>query len=325
MLNLNELSALLENAIPAEEETFDIRFEKTVSLVEQEKFTEAIPLIKTILNEGRIDIRLVMYLFYAHFLEEGVKSLNDIFLFIVTLIDEHWEKLSPAQMRDKHVHSSLAWFFSSISKKLRRSEKLYKEKRPDDFWNKSVTTFSNQDFEKLKDLLPQLNEFFTYKWEEPTFNQSIMFISKWLEDLSQVLVNEESKAKEKTEEEDKGLASLETFHKKSRLETSKKTFSLEEILLSSEAMELFFQKIQTFESLIDKKDFAKAALVSDDITNTIEHFDPSIFFPKLFSRYFALIAEHIDTLSQEWENKKSLRWQSLHRLYHTDLEEFIKW
>lgn len=110
----------------------------------------------------------------------------------------------------------------------------------------------------------------------------------------------------------------------SRLLIEKET-PLQEILASSEPMILLFKKIQVFVALIEKQDFEKAAIVSDDIQTTIKNFDPSLFFPKLFSHYFALTAAHSDVLSNALNNKTSLKWEALNRLYQTDVEEFIQW
>ena len=100
---------------------------------------------------------------------------------------------------------------------------------------------------------------------------------------------------------------------------------LSEFLDSSAPMTLLMKKLQAFELLIEKEDFVKAALIADDISTLMKNFDPSLFFPKLFSKYFALSATHIDTLAMEWENKNTLKWEALHRLYQTDLSGFIEW
>jgi hypothetical protein len=317
-MELSEFYTVLENATTVEEDVFDIRFEEVVSLVEQEKFEQATPLITTILNEGTVDIRLVMYLFYANFLETGIGCLKDFFPAIMILLNEHWERISPLQTRDKHVLSSLTWFLSSIVKKIKRSEKLYKEKRADDFWNKSIQSLSPQDLNELKTIAHRLGKLLTQKLEEPSLNQYIMFITKWLDSLAHVVADEEDQPEE--------VATVSPPESPLPEEqSSDQKGPLQEVLASSEQMILLYKKLQLFEDLIEKQDFEKAALIADDITTTIKNFDPTLFFPKLFSRYFALTATHIDTLSDEWNNKTSLKWEALNRLYQTDIEGFIQW
>lgn len=314
-MELSEFYTVLENATTVEEDVFDIRFEKVVSLVEQEKFNQATPLITTILNEGIVDIRLVMYLFYANFLEKGISCLKDFFPAIMTLIDEHWERISPLQTRDKHVLSSLTWFLSSIAKKIKRSEKLYKEKRADAFWNKSTQSLSPPDLDELKTIAHRLGKLLVQKLEESSLNQYIMFICKWLDSLTNIVAAEEQQPVEVDMTPESPVPE----------EQNSDQGSLQEVLASSEPMLLLYKKLQLFEELIEEQDFEKAALIADDITTTIKNFDPTLFFPKLFSRYFALTATHIDILSDEWNNKTSLKWEALNRLYQTDIEGFIQW
>lgn len=94
---------------------------------------------------------------------------------------------------------------------------------------------------------------------------------------------------------------------------------------SIEKMEIFFNKLKMFESLINKNDYVKAALVARDIDQMIENFDPLAYFPKLFSTYFSLLAKHVAALSQQWDNKESLQLKFLEKLYQTDIEKFLNW
>ena len=67
----------VRKSAPVEEETFDVRFEEVVSLVDEERLGEASVLITSILNEGTVDLRLVIYLFYAQFISQGIRSPKD--------------------------------------------------------------------------------------------------------------------------------------------------------------------------------------------------------------------------------------------------------
>lgn len=316
MNSVVDLYPIMENAKIVEEETFDLRFEEVSSLIDQEKLQEALSLIKTVLSEGAVDIRLLIYQFYIQFALEGLQSIEKVFPSMITIMTDHWEKISPVNLRDKYFWSSLAWFLSTIVKKLKRSEKLLKDKRDDEFWNRAVATLSYQDIERLLIAVHQFAEFVVQKMQQPSLSQPIMYIAQWLESLKTLI--QEPKAEET-------LPELHATSLESPTTTFKNEIGLKEILASSEAIQHLFRKIRAFESLIEAQDFYKAALVSDDIAQIIKSFDPTIFFPKLFSRYFSLSATYIDSLSQEWESKGSLKWDTLNRLYQTDLDEFIEW
>jgi hypothetical protein len=318
MIDIPKLYALLKNATTVEEDLFDVRFEEVVSLVDQEQLNEASTIIISILNEGKVDLRLVMYLFYTQFINKGISSLKSIFPAIKTIINDYWEKISPVNMRDKYLSSSLTWFLSTIGKKIKRSEKLYKSKKTDDFWNKSVGSLSSETIDQLIFESRELGAFLLKKTEDPSINQYVLFISKWLENLKSMV---EENIDSTPDEAPLTEAPLEEPINESSIPQS----PIVAVLTPSEAMIHFFQKIQAFETSIENQNFEKAALISDDIDQIIKNFDPSLFFPKLFSKYFALSATHIDTLSYQIGNKGSLKWEALHRLYRTNLEEFMEW
>lgn len=318
MIDTAKLYSLLENATTIDEEIFDLRFEEVISLVDEERLHEATKLITAILNEGRVDLRLVMYLFYAQFINQGIGSLTTIFPAIQTILEDHWEKISPVNMRDKYLLSSLTWFLSTVGKKLKRSEKLYKSKKADEFWNKSVHAITAQ---KVEQLLAATKEFSIYlhkKIDDTDLNQYLLFISKWMDNLKSVAENERADEPEEPKQHEPAPQAAV------KPSTSPQT-PLKEVADTSEPFTLLIKKIQAFEALVAKQQFEKAALVSEDLSLILKNFDPSVYFPKLFSKYFALSAVHIDTLAQEWENKNSLKWEALQRLYQTDLEEFIEW
>ncbi len=313
MLQTYELIELLGNATVAEEEAFDIRFEEIVSLVDQDKFEEASHLILDVFKDGTIDIRLVMYLLYAQFEAEGICSLQVVFPLLMQVISDFWDKISPASHRDKYLLGSLTWFFSSIAKKLKRSEKLYKDKKPDRFWIDSLNALQPDTIRTLLEMNHTLSDFLSQKVKEPSLNQHVMFISKWIEGL-----------KIETKESNKPIIAPEPS-KKQIPENVQKQSPTPDVLDVSEPMRLLMKKIQAFETFVEEHNFEKAALLGDDIGQILKNFDPSLYFPTLFSQYFALSATHIDSLSQEWENKGSLKWEALQKLYQTDLEGFIQW
>ncbi len=84
------------------------------------------------------------------------------------------------------------------------------------------------------------------------------------------------------------------------------------------------RKLEAFDELIAKGKMPLAALVANDINNTIAHFDPKIYFPKLFSRFALLFALHIGELASFEEAKKSVAWKALGELYKVDLEAFVE-
>lgn len=87
----------------------------------------------------------------------------------------------------------------------------------------------------------------------------------------------------------------------------------------------FLLKLDAFETLVDKNDHLKAAIVAQDINLSIDSFDPANYFPKIFAKYFSLLARHVTALSEQAIHKDSMQFQVLQKLYQTDKEMFIEW
>lgn len=318
MLNLTELTSLCQKAKPIEKGDFDLHFEEIVSLCEKENYQEAVPLIEKVLQEGCLDIRLIMYLSFAEFIKKGPTSFTTLFPQFIFLLDQNWDKISPLKMKEKHIFNSATWFFSTVVKKIKRSEQLFKEERPDFLWKISESTITEEHLIILRESFQPLIQFFKEKWEQPSINQYILRILKWVENFpykkSFSLISEEEaliKPKDFTLEEPSPALTIQRV-------------SLEE-LLCSPLMKQFYEKLKAFEKLVENEDFSKAALISDDIRTILENFNATAFFPKLFSNYFALLAKHIDLFSEEWEQKESLKWAYLNQLYQIDLDAFLTW
>jgi hypothetical protein len=88
-------------------------------------------------------------------------------------------------------------------------------------------------------------------------------------------------------------------------------------------LDLLLRKLQTFETLIGSDQFAKAAVVADDIQMTFDHFDPTLYFPQLFASYLRLLVMHSEQMMNFAQAKDSAEWKALLNYYRSDLEGFI--
>jgi hypothetical protein len=83
-------------------------------------------------------------------------------------------------------------------------------------------------------------------------------------------------------------------------------------------------KMSIFERLISDAKYNLAALVADDVMETIAQFDPKLYFPKLFARFFQLMAVHIGEITSYGYDKESVEWQVLRELYRVDPDGFAE-
>lgn len=414
MTDLNLLEGLLQQATagnPADETPQEL-FDQIVALVEQDKIDDAAGLIEKAFAKGIPDIRLIVYYYYAHFNNCGVKAFADILPGISSIVNQHWNEIKPIDRKDKHVQNSLNWFFSQALDRLKYSEKLYLSGKSHPLWEKSVNGMTPHELGDLAITAQNFQDFFVQQWPKSPTKDRIMHLVKKIEDLKSVVKSEEENAasgenlEEKQEAEPKegvvsgaekfeeeNAASGESSQEKQEAEPKQEAVSrtenieegvqdleqeepweypdagaaelneeelaafegIQEIeqtveavkepvlvkteesspILSSispdekalflEELEVFSRKLKVFELLISQNDYLKAAVVARDIDQLIDNFDPLSYFPKLFGKYFSIVAKNVVGLSDQHEKKESLQVKSLEKLYRTDLDMFIDW
>ncbi|MCH9679838.1 MAG: hypothetical protein K0V04_00265 [Deltaproteobacteria bacterium] len=92
----------------------------------------------------------------------------------------------------------------------------------------------------------------------------------------------------------------------------------------SDALVSLRRKIAGFEYLVERGNFAKAAIVARDVQNIVEHFDPVQFLPSLFAGYFRLMSQRVDQLRPHLDDPDDTPWQALSRFYQADLDGFLE-
>jgi hypothetical protein len=92
----------------------------------------------------------------------------------------------------------------------------------------------------------------------------------------------------------------------------------------SPALASLRRKLDGFQRLVDRGDFAKAAFIARDVQRILERFDPVEFLPSLFAGYFRVMSQRLDELRPHLEHADDTPWQVLSRFYQADLEGFLE-
>jgi hypothetical protein len=95
-------------------------------------------------------------------------------------------------------------------------------------------------------------------------------------------------------------------------------------LRPSPAFLQLLDRLRAFETLLARHENDKAAIVAQDIEATIAQFDPRLYFPELFSGFFAGLAEHAAELAAFQGEQDSMAWRAMGQLYRVDLEAFLR-
>ena len=89
-------------------------------------------------------------------------------------------------------------------------------------------------------------------------------------------------------------------------------------------LQMLLAKITCFQKLVEEQDYIKASIVSMDITQTIENFDPKKFFPELFMPFLKQQIQHADGLRDAQMMSSPDIVQPYIDVYNMDIEEFMK-
>ena len=96
------------------------------------------------------------------------------------------------------------------------------------------------------------------------------------------------------------------------------SFALE----SSYHMDLLIKKLAAFERLLEDEKFPKAALLAQDINQTVSNFDPKLYFPKVFETFIRLQALNYEELSNAYQRDEQ-HWKMMQDWLKVDIDSFI--
>ncbi|MEQ8214941.1 MAG: type VI secretion system protein IglI family protein, partial [Smithellaceae bacterium] len=144
-------------------------------------------------------------------------------------------------------------------------------------------------------------------------------ILEWVQVFQNVVHQEQNR----DEEEQQLEVAKETVPQKEAVKTLNDNFTIEGIE-GSYHMKLLMRKLDAFDRLVEADKLALAAIVADDINNSISNFDPKLYFPGLFTRFYVQFAKNLNSLISYVQFKNSAAWATLQELYKVDIESFIE-
>lgn len=308
-------------------DTTDPRLEEIASLAQDGNYLDAAAQAQAVFEEGVYDIRLLGFFCYGLFLEAGVKGLAEIFAGLVQFLSENWAAVGPVQKREKHAQTSLRWFFNQVLKKLQHEESVKGE-----VWNGWLAETTSDDVERVLEEADSLRRALAGTLEEASgpIMEGLTKTVEWLRPFQQLVYREpepeavpepEPPAAEEPEEVVPNEASRPM---RAEWAPADRSGDGETVWVEgSYHLKLLMRKLAAFERLIAEGKLPRAALVADDIMEIITQFDPRIYIPKIFGRFFMLLAMHSDELSGYADRKDSPEWQAMKEFLKVDLDGFV--
>lgn len=71
-------------------------------------------------------------------------------------------------------------------------------------------------------------------------------------------------------------------------------------------------------------DHQRAAIVAADLLQTLDHFDPRLYLPFLFRKFFRILSVIGNDLTPHMEERTDLTYKALLQLYRVDLDYFVR-
>lgn len=310
---------LLQSSLPIMEnpgiDSKDPRFDEIATLIQDGKYIEAAAQCETILLTGVYDIRLICYFLYGYWLEQGLASLVNVIDCLNYVILENWQAIGPVSKREQVVQNSLGWIFRQMLKKIQ-----YEEKRNTVQWQEWQTSFNADDVGRIL----EASEAFRLSINQQLENNveavpECSKIENWLRGLQRLVYHPpEPEQAELEEQENKAVATHAS------ITPPETVFKSDETNIEvSYPMTLLLKKLAAFELLLEKERFQQAALLAEDINQTLTSFDPLIYFPKTFGKFVRLQAVNFEELSVYEDYKGSPQWQAMQDWLKTDIDSFM--
>lgn len=95
------------------------------------------------------------------------------------------------------------------------------------------------------------------------------------------------------------------------------------VVQASAALIELARTIESFVSLIERKEHLHAAVVADAIQQAIDHFDPRIYLPALLAPYFRALTTYSSELAAIFEQREHLSFRALAQLHKVDPAAFF--
>ena len=331
----------------------DSSVHRVSQLAHRGEVLEAARQAEALLADRVYDMRIIGYFLFGVFLERGINYLPDLLRRVRDLLGDDFSALGPNRKKMRVVDAVLLWLFQSIDARIR----FHAEFR-DETWQGWLAASKPSLSMSISDAAAEVQIAANARLDDPQCIAALARVQRWASsDLGRALSRQgmgpgpgpgpgpgrsaaswQSEPSVELAAEESGAAPIgpvaphaarstrTTLVGTGQAASQSRTPSMEAMgspVGGSPAMAALQAKMRTFEILVGRGDHAKAAIVASDIRQSIEHFDPVVYFPQLFAGYFKALHRAIAEIERHWQDSGSPSWHALERLYRTDPDGFL--
>jgi hypothetical protein len=321
----------LQGSPPEQEnpEDEDPRLSAVADHVTKSTYAQAARTAEELLRDGIRDVRIIGAYLFGSFVEQGLEAMPRIFRSALLCLTESWEAFGPREKKAVLANNGLRWLFKTLSRHL-----LHHERLKDEEWKRWREPSNRAPIEEALSLGKPLLAACAQRLPDGDSVQAIRPVLSWLQEHLSAVPAEAPPPKEAQlaavpdpeEEPDEEPETPESEPEpRPRPAAARSSASAQAPGLPiSPAMELLLRKLQAFDMLVAEQDFLKAGIVAADVLGTIERFDPRVYLPTIFARFFSGLSSHAETIEPMLHNTESLAFRSLDQLYRVDLDAFLE-
>ncbi|MFL5352441.1 type VI secretion system protein IglI family protein [Archangium sp.] len=299
-------------------ESSDERLEKVSDLVTRSAYLDAARAAEALLREGVYDVRLVGSYLLGLFLEGGFEAMPVVFHSLSNTLLGNWESFGPRERKDVYADGSLRWLLKVLNKHIEHHERM-----KDETWQRWCAPSNREPLERALALSEEIFSAFGRAMPRNGCEAGFRRLSQWMEGHLQALPAAPSE--EPAPEEPVDEPAQEDTSARARSSESRRSApaSAGPSLPVSPALAQLMDKLAAFNTLVERQDFQRASVVAADVLNVVEHFDPRVYLPAIFSRFFAALSTNAEQVEPVLQSTETLSFRALDQLYRVDLETFL--
>ncbi|MFL5349777.1 MAG: type VI secretion system protein IglI family protein [Hyalangium sp.] len=307
------LDKLLEAEAP-DLESSDERISKVNDLVARSSYLDAARASEALLREGLYDVRLVGPYLLGLFLEGGMAAMPAMFQSLSSMLLRNWQFFGPRERKDVFADGGLRWLLKVLNKHLEHHERL-----KDQTWQAWSAPANREPLEQALTLSEEIFASFSRVLPSNGCEAPFRRLTQWLEGHLQSLPEPVS-----AQPSEPGPEEAPDEREPSEPGRPASAATAGPSIPVSPAMAELMRKLAAFNTLVEREDFTRATVVAADVMAVIERFDPRVYLPSLFSRFFAGLSTHAEQVEPLLQGTDALSFRALDQLYRVDLDTFLK-
>lgn len=311
-------------------DTLDPRMGEISDRVQGGDFVGAAEQVLGLLDEGICDMRLIGYAAFGAFVYGGVAALLPAIEGLTHILEDCWEAFGPVSQREKGCQSSLTWFAKQTMKRLQREEGVQ-----GGTWAGWIASVTPDDVETTVRRLGRLQGAVDERLgggAAPVLD-GLSKLRSWLDQFKNAVPYPEEEPEEPEVPEVREEAAASDMQPAPAAASAPPpgwgvptSWTPPAPLLAAQGsphLALLLRKLEAFSQLVEREEFARALIVADDVNETLERFDPTLYFPSFFKVFARMQALHASQLIEFAEYRETPEWRALQTLYRIDVDEFV--